>query len=265
MAMVGYEHYAEMFNEFFKSAHMSATYKPVLVRALADIGKYEQDDLVGSQWIKPHVDPVKLDLDFLAVRLAKYYWDMEVVIHMRHSPKRMADKNKPLRDIRIIELIREQEETNKKSSKGGMHEHHSPDEETLCMSRVEAPTLEELASENMAEFRKKVVVEAMDEVLDHLLNDMPDLYKWDKKKRQIEFDPNLLRFMKCSGHMVKRAACHLLARKLEQLNPSIRFVATMINCAENVEETLDEMKNLYTEMLPKALYAKVCTKKGQRS
>lgn len=264
--MAKYEFYAEMFNKFFSSTQMSATYKPVLVRALADIGKYEQDDLVGRQWIKPYVDPVKLDLDFLAVRLAKYYWDMEVVARMRHSPKRMADKNKPSRDIRIIELIREQEKTNKKLSDNKIRERRSSDEEkTSHMSRIRAPTLEALASENMVEFRKKVVVWAMDEVLDHLLKDMPDLYKWNKKKHQIEFEQNLLIFMKCSGHMVKNAACHLLARKLEQLNPSTRLAATITNCAENIEDTLDEMRNMYTEMLPNPLYAVAYTKKGRRT
>lgn len=254
--MSGYERYAEMFSRFFGSAQMSATYKPVFVRALADIGKFEQGDLVGRRWIHRNGDRVRLDLDFVAVRLAKYYWDMEAASKMRHSPKGMADKNNPLLDIRIVELIREQERIGNGSGDDKIdgrqpgYEEREPD-----ASYVKPPTLEELASEDMSEFRKKVVGEAMEEVLDHLLNDMPGLYELNKKERRIEFDKDLVDFMRCSEHMIKEASCHLLARKLEQLNPSTRLVATVTNSAEDIRKTLEAMSRMYTEMLPGPLCA----------
>ena len=253
-----------MFEKFFSSAHMTATYKPVFVRALADIGMYGQDGLIGSQWIHSDGSRIRLDLDFIAIRLAKYYWDMEAVAHMRHIPKGVAKPDDPLRDIRIIELIRDYENTDRNSDDGRIIKRQPTDEVRDSRTRqIKPPTLKELESDGMKEFRKKVVGEAMLEVLDHLPKSMLGLYKWDKKKRQIEFDKDLVEFMRCFGYMIKRASCHLLARKLEQLNPSIRLAATITNSAEDIRKTLKEMSKMYTEMLPDPLYAAVRTKRRQ--
>ena len=87
--------YIRMFNRFFEKGKMAGTYKAVFLRALTDIGKYHRDDLIGKQWIHHDGDEVQLDLDFIASRLAKYYWDMEIAFGMRHMPERMADADEP--------------------------------------------------------------------------------------------------------------------------------------------------------------------------
>lgn len=243
--------YAEMFDGFFRHTHMSATYKPMFVRALADIGGYGQDDLVGKRWIRRDGNRVRLDLDFVAARLAKYYWDMEAAFAMRHMPERMADHKNPQHDIDIVKFVREEEKGRRKKAMekiiDGMDNDtlHNPErasQETESVWRINPPTLKELAADDMAEFRTRVV-RAMDQVLEHLPTDMPDLYTWNREGRYIEFDADLIDFMKDSMHTVKKASCYLLACRLEQVNPAARLIATMIS-DEDIEKKLNDMRNL---------------------
>lgn len=251
--------YAEMFDGFFKESQMSSTYKPMFVRALADIGKYGQADLVGKQWICRGGDKVRLDLNFVAARLAMYYWDMEAAFAMRHTPERMADHKNPLHDIGIVKLVRNQEKQRRKKAMKRIID--DMDDYTLAnperASRkmgsaweINPPGLAELASEGMAEFRIEVI-KSMQEVLDHLQSDMPVLYEWNKAERYIEFDAELMDFMKDSMHTIKQASCHMLACKLEKINPSARLIATMIS-DEDFEKKMNTMQQLWIKMSPNA-------------
>ena len=260
--MPEHDRYVAMFDGFFRSSAMSSTHKPVFVRALADIGKYDQGDLIGRQWIHHNGARVRLDLDFVAARFAKYYWDMEAAFQMRHTPERMADHNNPKHDIVMIKLIRAQERQSRKDmlkkTIDGIDDHVIGDSHSVAekvrsvLEQIKPPTLGKLASDSMGEFRKKVIDQAMQEVLDHLRTDMPDLYSWNGE-RYIEFDFELIGFMRDSANMVKKASCYLLARKLEQINPSARLVATMINDGEDIEKTLEEMHRLSAKILPDPL------------
>ena len=243
--------YAEMFDGFFTSTHMSATYKPMFVRALADIGKYGQDNLVGKHWIRRDGNKVRLDLDFVAVRLAKYYWDMEAAFAMRHMPERMADHKNPLHDIDIVKIVREEEKQRRKNTikkiidsmdNYTLSNPERTSQEIRSAWKISPPTLKELAADDMAEFRIQVV-KAMKEVLNNLLTDMPDLYTWNREGRYIEFDAGLVDFMKDSMHTIKKASCYLLAHRLEHVNPAARLIATMIS-DEDVEKKINDMRNL---------------------
>ena len=207
--------YIRMFNRFFERGRMAGTYKVVFLRALTDVGKYHQDDLIGKQWIRHYGDEVRLDLDFIASRLAKYYWDMEIAFGMRHMPERMADADEPTADMGIIKLIR------KETERGGFSQggHHAS----------EPPTLVRLSSASMADFRADVIRHAMVEVLKNLPNDMPELYWRVKGQHYIVFEPELIEFMRDFSPVIIRALNYTLAVHLEKYNPSARHIATKID------------------------------------
>ncbi|MCE2499034.1 MAG: hypothetical protein J4F28_08660 [Nitrosopumilaceae archaeon] len=172
-----YTKFIKMFNNFFQTGQMTSTYKAVFLRALTDIGKYGRDDLIGKQWVDHRGDEIRMDLDFIAVRLAKYYWDMEIAFRLRHIPEKMANPKRPLDDNRMIELIRRE---TKKLVNEGVIEPGKP------------PTLALLASPSMKEIRKKVTKHVMVEVLQHLPKNMPDLYTRVRGRNQILLDPDIV-------------------------------------------------------------------------
>ena len=259
-----YCRYVAMFDKFFRSASMASTYKPMFVRALADVGGHDRDDLIGRRWIHLGGGRVRLDLDFVAVRLAKYYWDMDAAFEVRHTPERMADHKNPWHDIAIIKIVRKQQRRERKDlitkTINGMDDEILSSHQRMCeeirsvLSQIKPPTLKDLASDGMAAFRAEVV-DAMQEVLDHLRTDMPDLYAWNKDEHHIEFDEDLLDFMKDAAGTVKAASCHLLARKLEQINPSARLVSTMTNASDDIDATLEDMRRLSDKIRPDPMRA----------
>ena len=109
---------------------MSSTYKPVFLRALLDIGDlYDSDkskNLIGSQWLRYEGDQILIDLNFIAARFAKYYWDMEYSFRLRQS--------QDPQDVNVTRLIKEIHEPGKKP-----------------------PTVKELSSDNMQVFRTSVI------------------------------------------------------------------------------------------------------------
>ena len=214
--------YIRMFNRFFEKGKMAGTYKAVFLRALTDIGKYHRDDLIGKQWIHHDGDEVQLDLDFIASRLAKYYWDMEIAFGMRHMPERMADADEPSADMGIIKLIHKEMER-KKCAQGGD-----------SMSRP--PSLVLLSSMSMADFRGDVIRYAMVEVLRNLPNDMPELYQRVKGQRYIILEPELIGFMRDFSPVIKKALNYTLAVHLEKYNPSARHIATKIDMEKEFDE-----------------------------
>lgn len=213
-----------MFNNFFENGKMASTYKPMFLRALADIGKYDDPKLVGRNWIHCNGPETRLDLDFIAIRFAKYYWDMEFAFGFRHTPKCMANKNNPNQDTNIVSLIKEK----------------MPELKNEC----NPPTLTKLASDSMGEFRKNVISGSIKpEVLGHLLKDMPDLYRICKNKNYIILKSHTLRFMKKFLPIINRALNYTLALKLEQLNQSSRYIATKINDEKELSDILTQIRD----------------------
>ena len=138
---------------------MSSTYKPVFLRAILDIGDLHNSEttqkLVGSKWLERKDKKILVDLNFIAIRFAKYYWDMEYSFHLRQS--------QDPQDANITRLIKSTHDPQKKP-----------------------PTIEELSSDEMEHFRTKVINRSIKpEVLVHLLTDMSGFYKKTDSKNNI--------------------------------------------------------------------------------
>ena len=251
--------FIEMFDNFLRRGIMASTYKAVFLRSLVDIGRYGDNDLVGKQWIRQDDGKIKLDLDFIAIRFIKYYWDMEIAFKMRHMPERMADHNHPKKDVLIVELIREKmgemrrQEVMRKLKSMPLDIVNNPtraSQEIECVLRLpNPPTMENLASDEMKEFRTDVVKRAIrPEVLRKILKDMPDLYQIVNRENYILLDAGIVDFMKEFSRVVKKALNYVLAIHLEKHNPSARHIATKIDDEANYDTILQRVKSLQMKM-----------------
>ena len=221
--------YLRMFNGFFAGASMTSTYKVAFLRALADIGGHGSSRLVGEEWIG-HLGgsgraggqrhgrrrrTMVVDLEFVAARFAKFYWDMEVGFGLLHISPGSYTTRRPRR-LRMAELVRQAAEAYRPPDRGA----GEPDP---C---VPVPRLDELASGRFDGLRKRTVAVLRRDVLDAVLRDMPDLYEVDPGRQHILLDPDLVVFMREYGPTLKRALNHKLAVLLERLNPEARHIAT---------------------------------------
>ena len=249
-----------MFNKFFKRPRMASTYKPVLLAALVDIAAREEGGpLDAGRWLSTEGGRVCVDLELVAIPFAKYYWDMAAAFDPRHTPARMADPDNPGRDINIVGLIHDEIARRK--------------EEAACRERAGAagaagagrgwkrsasssatadgapPTLEELASDEMAGFRDRVVEKSIKpEVLPSLLK--LGLYEARRGKGSIVLDEEAAGYMRRNAATLKVALSDLVARHLEDNNPSTLHVATMVNLSKWYEDKAEKAANLKGRAMP---------------
>ncbi len=196
--------YLEMFAEFFtKRVKMSSTYKPILLRSLLDIGDLDDpkrsDGLVGREWLERKDGRLIVDLNFVAARFAKYYWDMKYSFKMRQSqsPK----------DANIVRMIEE--------CHGG---------------RKKPPTVQELAGDEMADFRKKVITKSIKpQPLRYLLTDMPKFYE-RTAPNVISFDEGIVPFMHRHRTILRKGINNVLTKYLERVNRSTPSIANKVDC-----------------------------------
>lgn len=192
-----------MFNRFFsKEGRMASTYKPVFLRAILDIGDlYDSrtaQKLVGNQWLERKDGKVFVDLNFVAVRFAKYYWDMEYSFRLRQS--------QDPQDANITRLIKSIHDPQKKP-----------------------PTIDELSSDKMEQFRAKVITKSIKpEVLVHLLTDMKGFYKKTDSKI-IALDEDVIEFLHTHKILLKKGINSSLAKYLEKLNRMTPQIANKID------------------------------------
>jgi hypothetical protein len=76
---------------FFRSPDFSSSYKPVFLKSIMDLADYDEHNatkLLGHQWIKRTSDKLQVDLEFIAIRFAKYYWDMNYRLRLKQSHSR---------------------------------------------------------------------------------------------------------------------------------------------------------------------------------
>lgn len=220
--------YLRMFNDFFTNTSMTSTYKVAFLRALADIGGYGSSPLAGGEWIG-HLDGacggprqgglrsgrnVVLDLNFVAVRFAKFYWDMEIGFGLLHVSPGSYTSRRPRR-LRMAKLVRQEAQAYRPGSGAG-----DPDP---C---VPVPRLDELASGRFAGLRKRTVSVLRRDVLNAVIRDMPNLYEVVPGRQYILLDADMIPFMREYGPTLKRALNHKLAVMLERLNPEARHIAT---------------------------------------
>lgn len=255
------EAYARAFDRFFARPRMSSTYKPVFVGALVDAGRWEEDDrLEGRRWIRKEADGrISVGLDFVAVRFAKFYWDMAAGFGARHAPERMADADDPSRDVlNIVKVIgeeiekRERAEVRRAAMSAGSDPRDIAEAAADAARRVRAgagsgaggpPTLAELASDEMAAFRQRVVARAIKpEVLRHLQEGMPELYERDGDR--IILDAEAVRYMGMAGAALKAGLSHMIAVLLEEVNPSMRHAASKVRQDVPYEERLKKVVRL---------------------
>ena len=195
------KNYLQMFERFFEKGSMSSTYKGAFLYALSDIRFYGDDELVGKEWIHPDGKQSKINLDFIAIRFARYYWEV-IDSGIRHIPEKMADEKNPDRDVNIVGLIREMR---KKMQSGHI------------------PSLQELTREDMTEFRKDVITKSFKEPLDHLSPIFSGLFEIDKK-RTIRIESDLMDFMKENNEYIHTRIGIKIQNHLEKINSRIRVV-----------------------------------------
>ena len=237
------ELHARAFDRFFARPRMASTYKPVLAGALVDACRWDEDDgLVGREWIRGEEGGrVSVGLDFVAVRFAKFYWDMVAGFEARHMPERMADPDDPAMDtLNIVKEInaeieeRERGEIRRAAASAGTDPRDVSRAAADAAARARAgsgrpPTLKELASDEMAPFRRRVVARAIrPEVLRHLRDDMPELCEDRQGENRIVLASGAVAYMKQSRATLKAALAYTIARHLEEVNPSMRHVASKI-------------------------------------
>ena len=201
--------YDAMFAKFFNSTSMSSTYKPVFLKALLDVGDLEDESkagrIVGRQWLRrsdgrPWLGKsdgrLFVDLNFIAVRFAKYYWDMEYSFKLRQSNSGNAA---------ILGAIRRM---------------HNPDEKP--------PTARTLAEDRMSEFRASVIRTSITKyVLDRLLTDMPRLYK-KEGANEISLDPGITRYANQRKALLTHGLNYVMAQYLEKINRGTPNIAKKV-------------------------------------
>lgn len=261
---VKYSKFVIMFSDFLRKGVMAGTYKVVFLRALTDLGKYGKADLIGKHWISNDGNKIKLDLNFIAIRFIKYYWDMEIAFKMKHMPKRMADADDPVKDelnitkqIHVMETKLKKknmiETINKMNSESMNQPKYIADEITDKLKTLIPPTLEELASDEMKEFRDNVIMRSIKpEVLPNLLNDMPELYERQKGQNYILLEPTIIDFMKDFYLLLRKALNCVLAEHLEKVNPSARHIAIKIDSEKTFETRLNLVRKLEMQVESKS-------------
>ena len=190
---------------------MSSTYKPVFLRALLDIGDLHDpikaEKLTGSQWIRHRDGKILVDLNFIAVRFAKYYWDMEYSFKLRQS--------QDPQDANITRIIRDIHEPSK-----------------------QPPTIKELASDDMMPFRKVVINRSIKrEVLIHLRTDMKDLYK-KTDSMTITLDDDVIEFFHTHKLLLRKGLNSTLAKYLEKLNQMTPQILNKVDCESRKRKQL---------------------------
>ncbi len=206
-----------MFNRFFSKGHLASTYKPVFLRALLDIGDFEDsqkgDKLIGKEWITHKDGKILLNLNFIAVRFAKYYWDMEYSFRLRQS--------QDPQDANITRMVRE---------------YHDP--------AKKPPTIKELTHNNMEQFRKQVITKSIKpEVLVHLKTDMHEMYE-KIDSNTISFDDDIIEFLHVNKTLLKKGLNHVLAKYLEKLNPMTIQISNKIDYEKATRKTLKNQASL---------------------
>ncbi|ABK76837.1 HNH endonuclease [Cenarchaeum symbiosum A] len=190
-----------MFNRFFSSANrMSSTYKPVFLRALLDLADLQNPQkarkMVGKQWVEQRNGKIIVDLNFIVVRFAKYYWDMEYSFHLKHAqePRGASITN-------MIERVHKKEGLEK------------------------PPTAADIAGGSMEAFRREAIQKSIKKhVWTHLLTNMEGLY--EKDRWTITLDEDIVGFLNVHRTLLRRGINDVLTRYLEKIN---RFTPQISN------------------------------------
>ena len=201
--MVGNPRYDAMFARFFSSARLASTYKPVFLRSLLDVGdladRSKKAEIVGRKWLKfrCYGERLFVDLNFIAVRFAKYYWDMEYRFKLRQSQDRQ--------DANILKIIRGAQ-----------------------AARKRPPTIRALAGDSMSGFRAEVIRKSIrPEVLVHLKTNMCSLYK-KEDTGEISFDAKIVPYIRRNRTLLRNGLNYTIVKYLEKLNHGTPSIAKKV-------------------------------------
>jgi hypothetical protein len=186
------QEYLQRFSVFFRNADFSSSYKPVFLKTITDIADYGDAKLIGGEWLSKKDDKLVVELDFLAARYAKYYWDMYYKFRLRqsHNPS----------DVNIHKFFKDSEQ-----------------------NPLKPPTLADLADEAHKELRSNVNRRSIKpEVLTKLNKDL-GLYEIIKGKNYIVFDFGIVVFLAKYRGILVPATDYVLTRYLEKINSAPRI------------------------------------------
>lgn len=254
--------YARMFDEFFKRPRMASTYKPVFLNALVDVGRWGGGKpLEGQQWIRDEGNRICVGLDFLAARFAKFYWEIVAGFYARHMPERMGDPDDPKKDVvNIVKIINDMIEAMERAElhSAALSANANPadmyravaDAAGRAFVKNRPPTLKELTSDKMAEFRRRVIAESIKpEVLDHLHRSMPDLYEVRQDEDCIVLDSEAVKYMGRSESSLRAALSHIIAKHMEGDNPADRYMSTKVDLGAEYNDRLKKVRMLESKAL----------------
>ena len=195
--------FIKMFGSFARGK-MSSTYKPVFLKCLLDVRHYvagqDNDKLVGSKWVHVKGDKIILDLDFIATRFLKYYWDMEYSFKFRQSSDRQ-DAN--IR--RIVQRL-------------GMRKDKKP------------PTRAQLANDENATLRQEVIRRSIKpEVMVHIKTNMKNLFQTEGRSTCITLNRNIIDFFNRHYGVVSNIINHKMVTELEKYNKMTPRIATKVS------------------------------------
>lgn len=186
--------YLSKFNSFFNTAKFSSTYKLVFLKSIMDISEFDnnnEESVIGHKWIQQEGKILQVDLNFIAVRYAKYYWDMYYKFRLRQSQH--PD------DVTI-------------------HQFFIKDDEPL-----RPPEKSDLASEEYDKLRTEIISSSIrPQVLKYLISEI-DFYKRIPYKPYIEFDSKIIAFLKKFRGILVPAINYALTRYLEKNNSSLQI------------------------------------------
>jgi len=183
--------YVRMFNAFFASGDMNATYKAVFLKSLLDLGMHGDRGLPGGEWIRVDGDTVTLDLNFVAARFIKHYWDRD------RGPQLRQAKNRGVPTI--VQLVRE------RSRAGGAGR---------------PPTLEDLVSGPYRRLRRDAITRVIQkQALTYLEKDMGSLHTWERGSDTITLNADTIPFFRRHRETIKRGLKSKIDDHIEGLNP----------------------------------------------
>ena len=183
-----------MFNKFFKSGKMFSTYKCVLLYALTEVSRYVGNGLNKNEWITRNEDTVTVNLNFLAARFIKYYWDVSYLDINHTTPK--SRNQYTTTEINILELIHKEQIAHQKN-----------------------PDLRRLEKKDMERFRNKIIQKSIQpEVLAALQKDFNDVYEPIPHGNYLELNGKFVEFVKYNIDDIQNKIKIKLRQHLEKIN-----------------------------------------------
>lgn len=207
-----------MFGEFAKGK-MSSTYKAIFLKCLLDLRHYDENIRTKRSdkrgWVRINGDEIILDLNFVAARFLKYYWDMEYSFGFKQT----SDKH----DTRIQTII-----------KGLKQKYPKP------------PTWAQLMSDANVDVRKDVIGEAMKpEVMKHIKTDMRGLFYHEKRSMYITLDKRIMGFFNRHYNTVTTIINYKLVTELEKYNKVVPRIASKVDYDRKIRMALTDVEKKF--------------------